>query len=110
MTEQRKRTGISYSSWHSFLRYTPYSPATLASTTNCQLLTPPRPDEFIKCVFEFKMHLWLSVDRIPRLFARELIASEAKATAVAFARYCKPFKIWKEEGGNCESLTGVNFV
>ena len=52
------------------------------------------------------MHLWLSVDEILRLVACELVASEAKATAVALARYCETVEIWKE-GGNFLSLLGA---
>ena len=38
------------------------------------------------------MHACLNVDEIVRLIARELVASNAKATAVALARCCKNFE------------------
>ena len=38
------------------------------------------------------MHPCLNVDEIFRLFAHELVSSEAKATAVALACYCKRFE------------------
>ena len=38
------------------------------------------------------MHPCLNVDEIIRLIAGELVASEAKATAVSFACYCKTFE------------------
>ena len=38
------------------------------------------------------MHPCLSVDEILRLLASELVASEAKATAVALASCCKSFE------------------
>lgn len=70
------------------------------------------------------MHPCLNVDEIVRLLACELVASEAKATAVSLACCCKNFedpvldtlwdmqdqlrpllkclpqKVWKEEDGN----------
>ena len=38
------------------------------------------------------MHTCLKVDEIVRLLARELVASEAKATAVSLACCCKGFE------------------
>jgi len=70
------------------------------------------------------MHPCLNVDEILRLLARELVESEAKATAVSLACCCKDFEdpvldalwetqerlipllecfpqgVWKEEGGS----------
>jgi len=40
----------------------------------------------------FRMHPCLNVDEILRLFAHELVVSEAKATAVALACCCKNFE------------------
>ena len=40
----------------------------------------------------FRMHPCLGVDEILSLFARELVASGAKATAVALARCCRSFE------------------
>ena len=40
----------------------------------------------------FKMHPSLHVDEILRLLACELVASEARATAVVLARCCKSFE------------------
>ena len=49
------------------------------------------------------MHACLNVDEILRLLARELVASEAEATAVFFACCCKTFEdplldaLWGEQ-------------
>jgi hypothetical protein len=77
------------------------------------------------------MHPCLNVDEILRLFARELVASGAKATAVSLACCCKDFEdpvldvlwetqdrltpllkcfpqeVWKEEGGSFVSYIMV---
>ena len=77
------------------------------------------------------MHHCLSVDEILRLFACELVASEADATAAALARCCRSFEepvldvlwekqgrltpllkcipqnVWEEEGGRFVSLLTV---
>jgi len=52
------------------------------------------------------MHLLFSLDEILRLVTCELVASEARATAVALARCCGTVEIWKE-GGNFVSLLGA---
>ena len=78
-----------------------------------------------------KMHPCLNVDEILSLFARELVASEAKATAAALARCCRSFEepvldalweaqerltpllkciprdVWEEEDGEFVSLPTV---
>ena len=46
-------------------------------------------DEWAKTCCSFNMHRCLNVDEILRLLAHELVASEAKATAVALACCCK---------------------
>jgi hypothetical protein len=51
------------------------------------------------------MHPCLSVDEITRFLAHELVASEAKATAVSLARCCRSFEdpvldaLWRTQEG-----------
>ena len=92
------------------------------------------PMHWLNGLPSFRMHNCLSVDGILRLFTGELVASKAKATAVALACCCKSFEepaldalweiqsqlapllrcfpreVWEEENGSIvSSLTAVNF-
>jgi len=108
-------------------------PPTLISTVSCWFPLAP----LMRCLLmssKLRMHSCLNVDEILRLFACELVASEAKATAVALACCCKRFEepaldalwetqnqltpllkcfprdVWDENGGSIVSpLTAIIF-